>query len=128
MPLLLPEHAPKHQRGAPAVGKRNPTLPASGGVHPDRCRSGTTPPASRQKSELRDCYVGQYEYLAGSAEWVPSWDGRAAAHEVLNYFGGHRDRLNYALRLRPGQPIGSGLLEGACKQMIGRWRKQTGAL
>jgi hypothetical protein len=46
---------------------------------------------------------------------------------VLNYFCGHRDRLNYALRLRRGQPIGSGLIEGTCKQMIGRRMKQTGA-
>jgi hypothetical protein len=39
----------------------------------------------------------------------------------------HRDRLNYALRLRQGLPIGSGLIEGACKQMIGKRMKQTSA-
>lgn len=77
---------------------------------------------------LGDGYVGLCEYLATSAEWVPSRAGlAAAAPEVLNYFCGHRDRLNYALRLRRGQPIGSGLIEGACKQMIGRRMKQTGA-
>jgi hypothetical protein len=63
-----------------------------------------------------------------SASWVPSPDGLAAAAPVvLNYFCGHRDRLNYALRLSRGQPIGSGLIEEACKQMIGRRMKQTGA-
>ena len=51
----------------------------------------------------------------------------AALGGVLNYFCGHRDRLNYALRLRRGEPIGSGLIEGACKQLIGRRMKQTGA-
>jgi hypothetical protein len=50
-----------------------------------------------------------------------------AAAEVLNYFCGHRERLNYALRLRRGEPISSGLIEGACQQRSGRRMKQTGA-
>ena len=45
----------------------------------------------------------------------------------MNYFRGHQDRLKYALRLRRGQPIGSGMVEGAAKQMIGRRMKQTDA-
>lgn len=77
---------------------------------------------------LADGYAGLCEYVTNSGEWVPSPAGlAAAAPEVLNYFCGHRDRLNYALRLRRGQPIGSGLIEGACKQMIGKRMKQTGA-
>lgn len=77
---------------------------------------------------LEDGYAGLCEYLSKSGEWVPSPAGLAAkAPEVLNYFCGHRDRLNYALRLLRGQPIGSGLIEGACKQMIGKRMKQTGA-
>jgi len=77
---------------------------------------------------LRDGYVGLCEYLQASTAWVP-FRARLeeAAPAVVNYFCGHRDRLNYALRLRRGEPIGSGLIEGACKQMIGRRMKQTGA-
>ena len=37
---------------------------------------------------------------------------------VLNYFAGHQGRLHYALRLRRGQAIGSGLVEGAIKQRV----------
>ena len=37
------------------------------------------------------------------------------------------DYLGYAERLALGQSIGSGLVEGACKQVIGRRMKQTGA-
>jgi hypothetical protein len=77
---------------------------------------------------LRDGYDGLCAYLLGSVGWVPDRAGlEGAAGEVLNYLCGHRDRLNYALRLCRGEPIGSGLLEGACKQMIGRRMKQTGA-
>jgi hypothetical protein len=77
---------------------------------------------------MRDGYLGLCEYIGHSGEWVPNRAGlEAAVPAVLNYLCGHRDRLNYALRLRRGQPIGSGLIEGACKQMIGRRMKQTGA-
>lgn len=77
---------------------------------------------------LRDGYVGLCEYVQDSLAWVPARAGlETVLPDVLNYFCGHRDRLNYVLRLRRGQPIGSGLIEGACKQLIGRRMKQTGA-
>jgi hypothetical protein len=77
---------------------------------------------------LRDGYAGLCAYWQQSVEWVPNRAGlEGATAAVLNYFCGHRDRLNYALRLRQGLPIGSGLIEGACKQLIGRRMKQTGA-
>ena len=47
--------------------------------------------------------------------------------ELAEYFGKQRDHLGYAERLRAGQAVGSGLVEGACKQVIGRRMKQTGA-
>ena len=50
-----------------------------------------------------------------------------ALDALANYLGGHRDRLAYAERLANGRPIGSGLIEGACKNYIGRRLKQTGA-
>jgi hypothetical protein len=51
----------------------------------------------------------------------------AALGGVLNYFASHQDRLNYALRLRRGQSIGSGLVEGSIKQLLNKRLKQTGA-
>ena len=51
----------------------------------------------------------------------------AALGGVLNYFCGHQDRLGYALRLRRGQSIGSGLVEGSIKQLLNKRLKQTGA-
>jgi hypothetical protein len=52
---------------------------------------------------------------------------RLALDGLAGYLGGHRDRLTYAERLADGRPIGSGLIEGACKNYIGRRLKQTGA-
>jgi len=52
---------------------------------------------------------------------------RAALTSLANYLEPHAARLNYAERLATGRPIGSGMIEGACKNYIGRRLKQTGA-
>jgi hypothetical protein len=52
---------------------------------------------------------------------------RAALDDAAAYFGRRAELLGYAGRLAAGQSIGSGLVEGACKQVIGRRLKQTGA-
>ncbi len=58
---------------------------------------------------------------------LPAGGDGAALAEALNYFAGHQGRLNYALRLRRGQSIGSGMIEGSIKQLLNRRMKQTGA-
>src|SRR5262249_34234594 len=76
---------------------------------------------------VADGYAGACEALAAlgaAADASP-----AACAEVagkLNYFAGHKDRLNYALRLRRGQPIGSGLGGGSIKQLVKLPLKGTG--
>jgi hypothetical protein len=52
---------------------------------------------------------------------------RRALEELEGYFCRQREHLGYAGRLACGQSIGSGLVEGACKQVIGKRMKQTGA-
>jgi hypothetical protein len=52
---------------------------------------------------------------------------RQALEGLRGYFGRQEAHLGYAERLGAGQSIGSGLVEGACKQVIGRRLKQTGA-
>jgi hypothetical protein len=52
---------------------------------------------------------------------------RRALDELDGYCYRQREHLGYAGRLAAGQSIGSGLVEGACKQVIGRRMKQTGA-
>jgi len=46
---------------------------------------------------------------------------------LLDYFRGNAGRLNYCDRLADGRVIGSGLIEGACKNLVGLMLKQTGA-
>ena len=46
---------------------------------------------------------------------------------LLDYFRGNVGRLDYCERLASGRVIGSGLIEGACKNLVGRRLKQTGA-
>jgi len=53
--------------------------------------------------------------------------GRTAIESLTRYLANHSTRLNYRARLARGEAIGSGQVEGACKQMIGKRMKQTGA-
>ena len=52
---------------------------------------------------------------------------RMALTNLENYLGSHVDHLNYSQHLSEGRAIGSGQVEGACKNLIGRRLKQTGA-
>jgi hypothetical protein len=71
---------------------------------------------ARRGTLLRKGVSGLLGELSG-----PEWSG------VHGYFEPHGDHTAYAQRLASGQSIGSGLVEGACKQVIGRRLKQTGA-
>jgi hypothetical protein len=72
---------------------------------------------------------------AGACQFVQEAKGQlsdpatleAEFPRVANYLSGHRDRMMYAARLRRGASIGSGMIEGAIKQLVGRRIKQTGA-
>ena len=75
---------------------------------------------------LQDGYWGVTQWVGELAGKPLGGDG-AALGGVLNYFCGHQERLNYALRLRRGQSIGSGLVEGSIKQLLNKRIKQTGA-
>ena len=52
---------------------------------------------------------------------------RAKITLLLEYFRNNSERLKYAERLALGRAIGSGLIEGACKNLVGKRLKQTGA-
>jgi hypothetical protein len=79
-----------------------------------------------QEKLLEDGYWGVTEWIGELAATGPPGDG-AALGAVLNYFAGHQSRVSYAARLRRGQPIGSGLVEGSIKQLLNVRLKQTGA-
>jgi len=75
-----------------------------------------------------DGYAGVCAALAAPlADAAAQQRLQEAAGPVLNYFCGHRGRLGYAARLRRGQVIGSGLVEGSIKQLANLRMKRTGA-
>jgi hypothetical protein len=76
---------------------------------------------------LEDGYWGVTEWVGEVAGQVPAGGDGAALGSVLNYFAGQQERLGYAVRLRRGQSIGSGLVEGSIKQLLNKRLKQTGA-
>jgi hypothetical protein len=77
---------------------------------------------------IGDGYAGVCEVIVGlSADAEMCQRLGATAAEVLNYFCGHQDRLGYAARLRRGQAIGSGLVEGTIKQRVNLRMKRSGA-
>jgi hypothetical protein len=84
--------------------------------------------AGARRQLLGDGYAG---VCAALAEPVAAEEARrrldAAAAEALNYFCGHQGRLGYAVRLRRGQAIGSGMVEGAIKQRVNVRMKRSGA-
>lgn len=71
--------------------------------------------------------AGIQAYLAAERAQTRSATKRAALDDAAGYFERRADALGYAERLAAGQSIGSGMVEGACKQVIGRRMKQTGA-
>jgi hypothetical protein len=83
--------------------------------------------ARGQQRLMEDGYWGVTEWVGETAGQIPAGSDGAALGSMLNYFAGHQERLNYALRLRRGQSIGSGLVEGSIKQLINLRMKQTGA-
>jgi hypothetical protein len=76
---------------------------------------------------LEDGYWGVAEWIGELGVKMPAGGDGAALGGVLNYFAGHQTRVNYVLRLRRGQSIGSGLVEGSIKQLLNVRLKQTGA-
>ena len=73
----------------------------------------------------------------GLCDWVGRWRDRcdpehakavrAVTEALLGYLSNHSEHLGYCERLAKGKSIGSGPIEGACKYIIGRRLKRTGA-
>ena len=80
-----------------------------------------------RKALLEDGWSGIQEHIGRTLCGTVSDAGRTAIDKLVAYLANHSHRLNYRQRLACGEPIGSGLIEGACKQVIGKRMKQTGA-
>jgi hypothetical protein len=75
---------------------------------------------------LQDGWWGLCEQIGKTLTQVGE-KTREAMEELLGYFSKHSSRMNYCARLYAGRTIGSGMVEGACKNLIGKRLKQTKA-
>ena len=76
---------------------------------------------------LSDGWAGLCDHIGATLAKAPELAGHAALGELTGYFAAHTGRLNYCHRLYTGRSIGSGMVEGAAKNLIGKRLKQTGA-
>lgn len=81
----------------------------------------------RRRSLLQGGATALLEILAEERKTLRSPRHRTSLDGLCAYLRPHREHTAYCQRLRNGQTIGSGLVEGACKTVIGRRLKQTGA-
>jgi hypothetical protein len=86
----------------------------------------TTEWSDRMRMTLLQGGWAGFERLYAITQDEPSTNP-AALEELRNYLGNHVSHIHYGSRLAEGRSIGSGQVEGACKNMIGRRLKQTGA-
>lgn len=91
-----------------------------------------TPAAATWREEgrgllLSDGWAGLCDHIGATLTNAPGLAGHAAWGALMGYFAAHTERLNYCHRLYTGQSIGSGMVEGAAKNLIGKRLKQTGA-
>jgi hypothetical protein len=102
-------------------------LAALGGVlHPDDKGAATAWWDEARQTLLHQGRSGTDQFVQrGSSDHTAQQ--QAAVELLRNYLAPHQHHLNYAARLASGQSIGSGQIEGTCKNLIGRRLKQTGA-
>lgn len=72
---------------------------------------------------MKDGYFGVYQ-LCLAVENVTS-EQVVAVDQLLSYLAAYEEYIHFAQRLKEGQSIGSGQIEGACKNLIGRRLKAT---
>lgn len=91
-----------------------------------------TEPARRWSDRGRDTlltegYPGIVKQIDQARPTAVRAPQRKALESLATYMNHQKNHLHYAERLATGRPIGSGMVEGACKHLVGRRLKQTGA-
>lgn len=76
---------------------------------------------------LSEGFAGIGRHISESLVRTRSPAKRSALKSLQAYLQPHEHHLAYSQRLAEGKSIGSGQVEGACKNLIGRRLKQTGA-
>lgn len=95
-------------------------------LHPSsaECESWTV---ATRKVLLEQGWTGLESFIQNELAAAADDASRNALKSVWDYLGSHQDHLHYRKRLANGQSIGSGQIEGACKNLIGRRLKANAA-
>jgi len=125
--LTIPSVPASENTPNPHPIKPHPSL-ATSEKHRPQCHTtrfplfvpDATPPASNGVAPLLD-------RVRTKAQWEQLDHNKEALRQLENYLVFHFGRLNDRERLAAGLSIGSGQVEGACKNLIGARLKQTGA-
>jgi hypothetical protein len=80
-----------------------------------------------RREMLSGGWAALHKRLSRSRTAAESASKRKTLGRVIQYFRRHEEHLHYARQLVAGRTIGSGMVEGACKHVIGRRLKQSGA-
>jgi hypothetical protein len=99
---------------------------ASRAIHGEAAEATSWWRESRRRL-VGDGWWGLCERIGAALVAEPTAACQAAMDGLTTYFSKHTGRMNYAHRLATGRSIGSGMVEGAAKLLIGRRLKQTGA-
>lgn len=68
---------------------------------------------------LSDGWAGLCDHLGQTMTTDDAPEDRALLDDLMGYSATHTERLNYCHRLYTGQSIGSGMVEGAAKNLVG---------
>jgi hypothetical protein len=69
---------------------------------------------------LEQGWTGIERWIRDQQTALPDAAQSTALDGLREYLGSHQDHLHYGQRLAEGRSIGSGQVEGACKNLIGR--------
>lgn len=69
---------------------------------------------------------GQVEKVMASLRELAAQPAGSAAQEQIHYFEVNQERMRYSEFRAQGYPIGSGVVESACKRVVGARLKQSG--
>jgi len=78
------------------------------------------------RDTLRDDTTGVEKVIRALKHLTMKYPQRTTITRALKYFRGHRARMRYADLKSRGMPIGSGVVEAACKTLVAQRLKQSG--
>jgi hypothetical protein len=100
---------------------------AAKGLYGEGSAEGPAWAEARRRTLLTGGATALDAELAAQQRQTRSAEKRRALQGLRDFLGPHAAHTRYAERLRQGRSIGSGMAEGACKTVVGKRLKQTGA-